>query len=73
LARTDIVRRTCSSSKPTETETYGGTLDDSARAMVQTSDGGYIITGTTNSFGIGTYDIFFIKTDSSGNLLWARI
>ncbi|MFZ8826089.1 MAG: hypothetical protein ACO2OT_04545 [Candidatus Caldipriscus sp.] len=45
LARTDMnfqthsplvrVRRTCSSSKPTETETYGGTLDDSARAMVR--------------------------------------
>lgn len=32
-------------------KTYGGTLDDSARAIVQTSDGGYIITGTTNSFG----------------------
>jgi len=54
-------------------KTYGGTLDDSARAIVQTSDGGYIITGTTNSFGTGTYDIFLIKTDSSGNLLWARV
>ncbi len=38
-------------------KTYGGTLDDSARAIVQTSDGGYIT---------GTYDIFLIKTDSSG-------
>ncbi len=31
---------------------------------MQTSDGGYIT---------GTYDIFLIKTDSSGNLLWARV
>ena len=54
------------------TKTYGGAQGDWARSVDQTSDGGYIITGNTNSFGAGYYDIYIIKTDTYGETIWTR-
>ena len=53
-------------------KTYGGTDDDRAYSVQQTSDGGYIVAGYTNSFGEGSRDIFLIKTDANGNIIWAK-
>jgi len=53
-------------------KTYGGTNWDGAYSVQQTSDGGYILAGYTNSFGAGGYDPFLIKTDANGNLQWAK-
>ncbi len=53
-------------------KTYGGTRDDVARFVQQTSDGGYIVVGETYSFGAGGSDIFLIKTDAYGNIQWAK-
>jgi uncharacterized delta-60 repeat protein len=54
-------------------KTYGGTNDDYAYSVQQTSDGGYIVVGYTNSFGSGWEDILIIKTDPSGNIQWAKV
>ena len=54
------------------TRTYGGSLDDVGLSVQQTSDGGYIVTGWTNSFGAGKYDVWLIKTNASGDTLWTR-
>jgi hypothetical protein len=54
-------------------KSYGGNAqDDKAYSVLQTPDGGYAITGTTASFGAGNMDVFLIKTDSNGDILWAR-
>lgn len=54
------------------TKTYGGTLDDRAYSVQQTTDSGYIIAGKTSSFGAGTEDVYLIKTDANGDTLWTK-
>jgi len=51
-------------------QTYGGTNDDYGYSVVQTSDGGYAVAGTTLSFGAGEIDVWMVKTDSAGNAMW---
>lgn len=51
-------------------KTYGGMFSDTARSLVQTSDGGYALAGETNSFGLGNGDAWLVKTDASGNMEW---
>jgi hypothetical protein len=54
------------------TAIYGGAGNDQARSVKQTTDGGYIIIGWTDSFGAGETDVYIIKTDSLGSTLWTR-
>ena len=54
------------------TRTYGGIWSDYAYGVQQTTDGGYIMTGATASFGTGTMDIYLLKVDSVGDTLWSR-
>jgi hypothetical protein len=53
-------------------KTFGGSHNDRGYSIQQTSDGGYIIAGETWSFGAGGVDVYLIKTDSAGNLLWQK-
>jgi hypothetical protein len=54
------------------TRTYGGAENDGASSILQTSDGGYIIAGYTESFGAGEKDVWILRLDSSGGILWTK-
>jgi hypothetical protein len=53
-------------------KTYGGTEWDEGYSLAQTNDGGYIVVGYTKSYGAGDDDVYLIKTDTNGNLLWQK-
>jgi hypothetical protein len=52
--------------------TYGGSDLDLAVSVQKTSDDGYIIAGGTFSFGAGMADVYLLKIDSVGNIIWTR-
>lgn len=54
------------------TKTFGGTDWDLGYEVVQTLDGGYAIVGETYSFGLGDNDMYLIRIDSNGDLLWTK-
>lgn len=52
--------------------TYGGQEDECANYVLQTFDGGYILSGWTKSFGAGADDIYLVKIDAAGEIEWSR-
>jgi hypothetical protein len=53
-------------------KTYGGQEGDYPGAIQQTKDGGYIVAGTTSSFGEGSYDLWVLKLDENGTVVWDK-
>jgi hypothetical protein len=53
-------------------KTYGGTDWDRAHSLAQLSDSGFVLVGETYSFGEGSTDIYIVRTDKVGNIVWTE-
>jgi len=54
-------------------KTYGGVLSDVAKSVVvNPADSGFIFTGHTSSFGNGGYDVYVVRTDKNGVVIWQK-
>ena len=53
-------------------QVIGGSGDDKGMGIVQNSSGEYYICGQTNSSGAGNYDVYVIKLNGGGNLIWTN-
>ncbi len=51
-------------------KTYGGYLNDQALSLCETADGGFLLAGRTQSLGDQRDDVYLIRTDAAGGLLW---
>ena len=50
---------------------YGGGNRDFPALIKELPDGGFIVSGKTRSFGL-TYDVYLLRTDNTGHLLWSK-
>lgn len=53
-------------------KTYGGMETDFCWSFDKTFDGGFILAGITDSFGLEEVGYYLVKVDSSGNLMWQK-
>jgi hypothetical protein len=54
------------------TKTFGTSRNDYGWAVRQTKDSSYVIAGYSDGIGNGGMDIYLMKTDNNGNLLWSN-
>ena len=51
---------------------YGGANEDGGKFVTQLADGGYAVGGLCTSSGAGGYDLWVLRLDPSGNLIWSK-
>jgi hypothetical protein len=61
-----------SSTDTTFIHAYGGLRYEEGTSIVATLDGGYMMVGSTGSFGLGNSDIYAVKVDSNGTYEWSK-
>lgn len=53
--------------------TYGGVYDDFGSEIIETSDGGYAVIGTTGSYGQGQANVYFLKLNNDLEKEWSKV
>ena len=66
LVRTDVL------GKEVWMKTFGGVDDDVGLCIIRCGTTGFTISGTTSSFGAGSSDMWLIRVDASGTLMWNK-
>jgi len=67
-----LIAQIASSTDTTFIHTYGGLRYEEGTSVVTTFDGGYMMVGSTGSFGLGNSDIYAVKVDSNGTYEWSK-
>ena len=67
----DLWSFTTSGTEPWEKK-YGGSGWDEGNDVIPADDGGFVIIGTTASYGSGANDVWLLKINSNGDKLWDR-
>ena len=64
----------CLDSNGTEiwNKTFGSFADDYGKCIIETKDGGYIIVGSTYSYGKENSDVYIVKIDKNGTEKWEK-
>ena len=57
---------------PQWNKTYGGEAGDRGKVIAKTEENGYLLGGSTGSFGAGKTDIWLVRIDSAGNQIWNK-
>ncbi|MBD3169803.1 MAG: hypothetical protein GF307_10000, partial [candidate division Zixibacteria bacterium] len=52
---------------------YGGAFNEIGLWVEETSDGGYIVSGRTETWGQSPINIWIMKTDGQGDSLWSKV
>jgi parallel beta-helix repeat protein len=67
-----LIMKTDSTGHLQWTKTYGGPDYEKAAAIIRTADDGFALVGYTSSFGPYNTNYWLVKTDSAGDLQWAK-
>ncbi|HWY10358.1 MAG TPA: T9SS type A sorting domain-containing protein [Bacteroidia bacterium] len=54
------------------TRSYGGPKPDQGNRIMPTADGNYFIIGCSQSYGGGDYDIYLLKINPTGGMIWYK-
>ncbi|MGE0568012.1 MAG: T9SS type A sorting domain-containing protein [Bacteroidia bacterium] len=58
---------------PVWSKNYGGVLADAAKAIVvNPADSGFVFVGYSSSISNGGYDIYVVRTDKNGDMIWQK-
>jgi hypothetical protein len=66
------VVKTDSMGTPLWSKKYSGGYNHNPECIKQTSDGGYIVCGGTQAYGAGDLDLYVMRLDAAGAVLWTR-
>lgn len=62
----------CSHGQPTWRKAFGAYDADEGACVRVTPEGDYLVVGSTSSFGFGSSDVYLLKIDPDGGLLWSK-
>lgn len=53
-------------------KTFGGERNELSKRVIENNEGEFVFTAATESFSVGGYDIWVVKTDSNGDTIWTK-
>jgi hypothetical protein len=62
--------KTDQNGNPQWNKTYGGTENERGIPLINSENGGYVLAGSTVSYGAGSNDFYLVKTDVNGDMIW---